>query len=99
MIDFFDKLPDYDIELYTNKKAKTNEQVSLDMLNAAYPVLEKLSDWTILKSRTIWYFSYNLEGKALTLSLDTMSRLNMAFSRGMFPSIQLINLRTLSSPC
>ena len=47
MIDFFDKLPDYDIELYTNKKAKTNEQVSLDMLTSAYDALETLSDWTV----------------------------------------------------
>ena len=47
MIDFFDKLPDYDIELYTNKKAKTNEDISLNMLNSAYPVLEALPEWTV----------------------------------------------------
>jgi len=45
-IDFFDNLPDYDIELYTNKKAKTNEQVSLDMLNAVESELSAISEWT-----------------------------------------------------
>ncbi len=44
-IDFFDTLPDYDKELYTNKKSKTNPEVSMEMLNAALPVLESLEEW------------------------------------------------------
>jgi len=45
-IDFFDELPDYDVELYTNKKSKTDAAVSLDMLNKALPALEAVADWT-----------------------------------------------------
>ncbi len=45
-LDFFDVLPDYDVECFTNKKSKTNSEVSLAMLEAAVPALEALSDWT-----------------------------------------------------
>ena len=45
-IDFFDKLPDYDIELFTNKKSKTDAEISKKMLEAAVPELEKINDWT-----------------------------------------------------
>ncbi|MGI5984377.1 MAG: glutamate--tRNA ligase [Clostridiales bacterium] len=44
-IDFFDELPDYGIELYTNKKSKTDAAVSLEMLNKALPVLEAIENW------------------------------------------------------
>ena len=44
-LDFFDELPEYDIEFYTNKKSKTNAEVSLDMLNKALPRLEALESW------------------------------------------------------
>ena len=44
-LDFFDELPEYDIECYTNKKSKTNSEVSLSMLNAALPRLEALDTW------------------------------------------------------
>ena len=45
-IDFFDALPDYDAEFFTNKKSKTNPEVSKAMLEAAIPALEAISDWT-----------------------------------------------------
>ncbi|MBE6919523.1 MAG: glutamate--tRNA ligase [Ruminococcaceae bacterium] len=45
-VDFFDALPEYDVEFFTNKKSKTNPEVSLAMLNAAIPVLEALEQWT-----------------------------------------------------
>jgi glutamyl-tRNA synthetase len=45
-LDFFDALPTYDKELYTNKKSKTDEAVSHDMLSKTLPVLEKLQAWT-----------------------------------------------------
>lgn len=45
-IDFFDELPDYDIELYTNKKSKTDSEISLQMLIKVLPVLEELQDWS-----------------------------------------------------
>ncbi len=44
-IDFFDEIPEYDIELFTNKKSKTDAAVSLEMLNKALPVLEALEAW------------------------------------------------------
>ena len=45
-VDFFDALPDYDVEFFTNKKSKTNAEVSLAMLEKATPALEAISDWT-----------------------------------------------------
>ena len=45
-VDFFDALPDYDPELFTNKKSKTNPEVSKAMLEAAIPMLKALPDWT-----------------------------------------------------
>ena len=39
-------LPEYDAELFTNKKSKTNSEVSLDMLEKTAPVLADLADWT-----------------------------------------------------
>jgi glutamyl-tRNA synthetase len=45
-LDFFDALPDYDAALYTNKKSKTDEAVSLSMLRQTLPVLEALGEWT-----------------------------------------------------
>ena len=46
-VDFFDALPAYDVECFTNKKSKTNSEVSLAMLQAAVPALEALGDWTV----------------------------------------------------
>ena len=45
-VDFFDALPDYNTELFTNKKSKTNPEVSRAMLEAAISALEGLADWT-----------------------------------------------------
>ena len=47
MLDFFRELPDYPVELFVNKKSKTTLENSVDMLNAAFPVLEKLPEWTL----------------------------------------------------
>ncbi len=44
-LDFFDELPEYDIECYTNKKSKTNPEVSLRVLKEALPKLEALEPW------------------------------------------------------
>jgi len=46
-VDFFDALPEYDVEFFTNKKSKTNSEVSLAMLQAAIPVLQALPQWTV----------------------------------------------------
>ena len=45
-VDFFDALPEYGVECYTNKKSKTNSEVSLDMLQKVLPKLETLPTWT-----------------------------------------------------
>ena len=45
-IDFFDALPEYDAELYTNKKSKTDSEVSIAMLKAALPELRALDSWS-----------------------------------------------------
>ena len=45
-VDFFDACPAYDLEFFTNKKAKTDPAVCKAMLEAAIPMLEALPDWT-----------------------------------------------------
>ncbi len=45
-VDFFDDLPEYSVEFFTNKKSKTNPEVCLNMLNAAIPALESLTEWS-----------------------------------------------------
>ncbi len=45
-IDFFDQLPDYDLELYVHKKSKTTRENALSSLQAAVPVLQELTDWS-----------------------------------------------------
>ena len=43
-IDFFDRMPDYETELYINKKSKTDKAVSLAMLRAALGAFENLPE-------------------------------------------------------
>lgn len=45
-IDFIDAVPDYDNDLYVNKKMKTNEEISKQSLEAILPVLEEVDSWT-----------------------------------------------------
>jgi glutamyl-tRNA synthetase len=45
VIDFFEKLPEYDTALYVHKKMKTTEVNSLESLKAAVPVLEAMNSW------------------------------------------------------
>jgi glutamyl-tRNA synthetase len=81
-LDFFDALPEYEKELYTNKKSKTDPAVSLDMLLKTLPVLEKLPSWTeqaihdalaalaeglAVKNATLmWPLRISVSGKAVT---------------------------------
>ena len=46
LIDFVDELPDYDIEMYTHKKMKTNAESSLSVLKDILPILEKQDDFS-----------------------------------------------------
>ena len=58
MVDFLTKLDeDYSIELYTNKKSKTNTEISRDILTAIIPVLDALPSWdeTTLHDTLIGY--------------------------------------------
>ena len=81
-IDFFDKLPEYDRELYTHKKMKTNPENSLEALKEALPVLESIDDWTkenihdrlielvqkleLKNGRILWPVRVAVSGKAFT---------------------------------
>ena len=44
---FIDELPEYDNELYTHKKMKTNPENSLESLKEILPVLEGIEDWNM----------------------------------------------------
>ena len=46
MVDFFNQVKDYNIDLYNNKKAKTNPEQAKISLELALPVLEKITDFT-----------------------------------------------------
>lgn len=45
-IDFFEELPEYDIEMYTHKKMKTNAQTSLEVLRDLLPLFEAQEDYS-----------------------------------------------------
>ncbi len=81
-VDFLDNLPEYDNELYTHKKMKTDPQNSLEALNEVLPVLERISDWTkenihdelialverleLKNGRILWPVRVAVSGKAFT---------------------------------
>lgn len=81
-VDFFDKLPEYDRELYTHKKMKTNPENSLEALKEVLPVLEGIDDWTkenihdrlielvqkleLKNGRILWPVRVAVSGKAFT---------------------------------
>ena len=45
-IDFFEELPDYDVDLYVHKKMKTNLENSLEILKEEYELLKGHDDWS-----------------------------------------------------
>lgn len=45
-VDFFDELPDYDLEMYRHKKMKTTPEIALTSLKAARGALAALDDWS-----------------------------------------------------
>jgi len=47
MIDFFEKVSDYNIDMYNHKRMKTSPQTALDDLPLLLPVLEAHDTWTI----------------------------------------------------
>jgi len=46
LLDFLEELPEYDIEMYTHKKMKTNAETSLSVLKELLPVLEAQEDYS-----------------------------------------------------
>ena len=81
-VDFFKAVPDYSLELYQNKKAKTNLENSLSLLKEVLPLLEKEEDYsndrlyTLLQEFstekgyktgfTMWPIRIALSGKQMT---------------------------------
>lgn len=45
-VDFFEALPEYDIEMYTHKKMKTNAETSLEVLEELLPIFEAQDDYS-----------------------------------------------------
>ncbi|HIT91047.1 MAG TPA: glutamate--tRNA ligase [Candidatus Merdenecus merdavium] len=45
-IDFFETLPEYDVEMYAHKKMKTNPETSLQVLEQILPILEAQEDYS-----------------------------------------------------
>ncbi len=45
-IDFFEALPDYDVNMYVHKKMKTNLSNSLEILQEEYELLKQQEDWS-----------------------------------------------------
>ena len=46
MVDFFETLPEYDVEMYTHKKMKTSMESSLEVLQEILPLLEAQTDYS-----------------------------------------------------
>ena len=46
LVDFFEKVPEYDKAMYTHKKMKTNEETSLAVLKEVLPLLEAQDDYS-----------------------------------------------------
>ena len=81
-VDFFDALPDYSLDLFTNKKSKTNAENSLEMLRILKPRLEKLDTWNdesihamlvslaeeleVKNAKVMWPLRIAVSGKAVT---------------------------------
>ena len=70
-VDFIDKLPAYDIELYLHKKMKTTAENSLEALREILPVMEALED-------------YSTEGIHTAL-FDLIARLELKNGRILWP--------------
>ena len=45
-IDFFEAVPEYDVEMYTHKKMKTNPETSLEVLKELLPIFETQEDYS-----------------------------------------------------
>ena len=82
LVDFIDELRDYDIQLYTHKKMKTNPEIAKEGLKAAIAAFEPLTEWVhetlaqaaakaaedngLSKGQVLWPIRTALSGKATT---------------------------------
>lgn len=82
LVDFIDRLCDYDIELFTHKKMKTNPEIAKAGLKAAIDALTPLTEWShdtislavnsaaeaggLSKGQVMWPIRTALSGKATT---------------------------------
>lgn len=59
LVDFFEELPEYDVQMYCHKKMKTNLDNSLEILQEEYALLKEFDDWTLdaLHDRLMDYIS------------------------------------------
>ncbi len=46
LVDFFQEVPEYDVSMYRNKKSKSTEESSLEILQETLPVLEAQEEYT-----------------------------------------------------
>jgi len=46
LVDFFETLPEYNVEMYTHKKMKTSSESSLEVLKEILPILEEQEDYS-----------------------------------------------------
>lgn len=46
LVDFFEELPEYDIQMYTHKKMKTDAATSLEVLKEVLPLFEAQNDYS-----------------------------------------------------
>ena len=46
LVDFFETLPEYNVEMYTHKKMKTSSESSLEVLKDILPILEEQEDYS-----------------------------------------------------
>ena len=46
MVDFFEELPKYDVQMYEHKKMKTSKESSLEVLTELLPLLEEQTDYS-----------------------------------------------------
>lgn len=82
MIDFFEEVPDYSVELFKNKKSKTTAEISYDVLCKIRENLSDLENWNYdtihdllisfaveneMKNGTVmWPVRIAVSGKAMT---------------------------------
>ncbi len=62
MVDFFERLPEYDVALYTNKKNKLNADSSRALLQKEYDGLKALDTWSYDAIHDVLYALAEAEG-------------------------------------